>query len=634
MERYYIGKVLGQGGFGITYLARDLRLNRLLTIKEYFPSEQCVRLSNRTTVRPNDKERADIFEYGLEGFLNKAQAMAKLHGHPNIISITDFARENGTAYLMMSFVDGTTLREYLRKNGGRISSPLAIDLMSRVLSALREMHSKGLLHRDVSPSNIMITRQGTVKLVDFGAARSAMGQQSKSMSMILKPGYAPEEQYRSKGRQGQWTDVYSATATLYQCITGVIPPPAPDRLVEDELEAPSALVADLPPMIEKVLLTGLAVRAADRYQTVDEMQRALSGALPPIPHTNEDETMKLKTANQIPLDSSERKNGFVVGRWMWGAGALLVVIASTGWYLLSHRDAAILNPASTQSATVQMPPAPALVKPGIAKAAPAKDLPLRQPPANSTQPALETTRQEVPKPESNGAPSQSAAPRDVSEIPRSVAPVNEIPAPPGMNTFVDAATGLMWTSTDSGRDVDFEHADQFCKGLSLEGHNNWRLPHISELVALYESANSSQHPNCGLSPGYPIHVKDGIRLGCYSAWSTTRGNDVVMPSGVPPDCGHRHGTLVTPLGPHRRALLGCLIGTVEIAVAVGAGSYAILAITGLSLTAFRVSTLKTAPLELADEFICRYRGRRLHRSHQHPWHVGRLRGTLHDWLDQ
>lgn len=244
MERYYIGKVLGQGGFGITYLARDLRLNRLLAIKEYFPSEQCVRLS---------------------------------HGHPNIISITDFARENGTAYLMMSFVDGTTLREYLRKNGGRISSPLAIDLMSRVLSALREMHSKGLLHRDGSPSNIMITRQGTVKLVDFGAARYAMGEQSKSMSIILKPGYAPEEQYRSKGRQGQWTDVYSATATLYQCITGVIPPPAPDRLVEDELEAPSALVADLSPMIEKVLLMGLAVRAADRYQTVDEMQRALSG---------------------------------------------------------------------------------------------------------------------------------------------------------------------------------------------------------------------------------------------------------------------------------------------------------------------------------------------------------------------
>ena len=284
LGRYYIGRVLGQGGFGVTYLARDLKLDRPVAVKEYLPMEQCTRLTNRITIRAYGGEKAEQFQYGMQGFLNEAKALAKLEGHANIVSVTDFAEANGTAYLVMSFIDGVSLKQQLANCGGRVPYQTAIDLLMPVMGALREMHSHGMLHRDISPGNIMITRQGQVKVVDFGAARYAIGEQSKSLSMILKPGYAPEEQYRTRGKQGTWTDVYATAATLYQCITGEVPPTAPDRLAEDELIRPSVLCPDLPPRIEDALLKGLAVRSADRYQTIEEFRSILtleSAALPP-----------------------------------------------------------------------------------------------------------------------------------------------------------------------------------------------------------------------------------------------------------------------------------------------------------------------------------------------------------------
>ena len=275
LGRYYIGRVLGQGGFGVTYLARDLKLDRPVAVKEYLPMEQCTRLTDRITIHSHGREKAEQFRYGMQGFLNEAKALAKLEGHANIVSVTDFAEANGTAYLVMSFIDGISLKQHLTNCGGRVPYQTAVDLLMPVMDALREMHSHGMLHRDVSPGNIMINRQGQVKVVDLGAARYAIGEQSKSLSMILTPGYAPEEQYRARGKQGTWTDVYATAATLYQCITGEVPPSAPDRLAEDELIRPSVLCPDLPPRIEDALLKGLAVRSADRYQTIGEFQQAL-----------------------------------------------------------------------------------------------------------------------------------------------------------------------------------------------------------------------------------------------------------------------------------------------------------------------------------------------------------------------
>src|SRR5271154_357232 len=273
--RYYIGRVLGQGGFGVTYLARDLKLGRAVAIKEYLPMEQCSRLTDRMTIHSHGGEKTEQFQHGLQGFLKEAQALAKLDGHANIVAVTDFMEANGTAYLVMTYVEGISLKDYLAKQGGRIAYKTAIELMMAVMDALREIHRHGMLHRDISPSNIMITRQGQVKLVDFGAARYAIGEHSKSLSMVLKPGYAPEEQYRTRGKQGQWTDVYATAATLYQCITGQTPPAAPDRMVDDEMMPPSAYCPELPPVIEAALLKGMAVRAADRFQSIEEFQQAL-----------------------------------------------------------------------------------------------------------------------------------------------------------------------------------------------------------------------------------------------------------------------------------------------------------------------------------------------------------------------
>ena len=279
MNRYYIGRVLGQGGFGVTYLARDMRLGRPVAVKEYLPTEQCSRLTDRVTIRSHGGEKAEQFRYGLQGFLNEAHALAQFEGHANIVSITDSAEANGTAYLVMSYIEGVSLKQYLTEQGGRLPWRTAVDIMIPVLDALRETHSQGMLHRDISPGNIMITRRGQVKVIDFGAARYAIGEHSKSLSMVLKPGYAPEEQYRTRGKQGPWTDVYASAATLYQCITGQVPPSAPDRLAEDELAWPSAFCKDLTAEVETVVLKGMAVRGTDRYQSIEEFQQALLQAV-------------------------------------------------------------------------------------------------------------------------------------------------------------------------------------------------------------------------------------------------------------------------------------------------------------------------------------------------------------------
>lgn len=278
--RYYIGRVLGQGGFGVTYLARDTELERLVAIKEYLPRETCSRLTDRITVHSHGGEKEERFYHGMQGFLNEAKNIARLDGHPNIVSITDHLKANGTAYMVMQFISGITLKQYLSDKGGRIPHTTAREIMLHVMAALRRAHQHNVLHRDISPDNIMLSNEGQVKIIDFGAARQASsetGVKSAGLTVILKPGYAPEEQYRSKGRQGPWTDVYAVTATLYRCITGEVPPAAPDR-PDEELVPATRLCSDLPKGLDAVLQKGMALKMEDRYQSIDELQKALLDA--------------------------------------------------------------------------------------------------------------------------------------------------------------------------------------------------------------------------------------------------------------------------------------------------------------------------------------------------------------------
>jgi serine/threonine protein kinase len=275
-NKYLVGKVLGQGGFGITYIAYDLILELKLAIKEFFPMGLVARGRGNIEVDTYVGEQQAQYAFGLDRFLYEARTLARFSEHPNIVTVKDFFPDNGTAYMVMNYIEGKTLEDYLNDVGGKISFSKMLEIMMPVMDALREVHQVGIMHRDISPDNIFIRNDGRVSLIDFGAARQELLNKSQSLSVILKVGYSPEEQYRSRGEQGPWTDIYSVAATMYRGITGEVPPESMDRLAEDTLIAPSQLGIEIGIKQEQALLKALAVRTKERYRTVAEMQKALT----------------------------------------------------------------------------------------------------------------------------------------------------------------------------------------------------------------------------------------------------------------------------------------------------------------------------------------------------------------------
>ena len=230
-DQFRIGRVLGIGGFGITYLAFDEVLEMGVAVKEYLPSEMAARKTDGHTVQPLSTTGAEMdeadFEYGLERFLQEARTLARFERHPNIVRVRTFFRANGTAYLVMNFYKGRTLAEYLALNNGFIPEDEVLLIMQQVFDGLAVVHEADVLHRDIDPSNVYLANDGTVVLLDFGAARAAMGERTHNKSAVMKEGYAPYEQYRTEGTQGPWTDVYACAAMLYRCLTGYKPPRPP-----------------------------------------------------------------------------------------------------------------------------------------------------------------------------------------------------------------------------------------------------------------------------------------------------------------------------------------------------------------------------------------------------------------------
>ena len=272
--KYVTGRVLGQGGFGITYVAQNHLTKELVAIKEYYPDSMAIREASHS-VTPYNMDRSSNFEYGRERFLEEAKTLSEFIGNPHIVRVISYFEENGTAYFVMEYVKGISLKKYLRKKGGRISWQEAMQLLTPVMDALSAVHEKGIIHRDVTPDNIVITDDGNVKLLDFGSARYSIGERSQSLDVILKQGFAPYEQYIRRSRQGSFTDVYSLAATFYYAITGTTPPEAVERMDSDALQLPSALGIDIPAGLEAALVKALAVRAEDRIRTMDEFKKAL-----------------------------------------------------------------------------------------------------------------------------------------------------------------------------------------------------------------------------------------------------------------------------------------------------------------------------------------------------------------------
>ncbi len=277
-DQYLIGRALGDGGFGITYLSWDLGLESRLAIKEYMPNGVAGRSGGESKVVPYTEQTKQEFDWGLDRFLEEARVLKKFTNHPGIVSVDTVFKDNGTAYLVMEFLDGVTFEEFLARRGGRITFETAMRVVLPSMDALEAVHAEGILHRDISPDNIYLTRAGKVKLIDFGAARNALGQKSRNLSIILKEGYAPEEQYRASGIQGPWTDVYAMAATLYHAITGKIPQPALDRQAQDNLQWPSQLQVQIEPRAEAALMKALSIKAGDRFQSMEDFKAALTGA--------------------------------------------------------------------------------------------------------------------------------------------------------------------------------------------------------------------------------------------------------------------------------------------------------------------------------------------------------------------
>lgn len=283
-EQYVIGKVLGHGGFGITYLGWDLNLARRIAIKEYFPAGVAARMTGNPSVFPHSKKFENEYRWGLERYLEEARTVARFQNHPFIVWVQNFFSLHGTAYLILEYLEGATLDTCL-KEWGRLDFATTFRVMMPVMDALREVHSVGLLHRDISPDNIFILHNGQIKVIDFGAARYALGQQSQNLSVILKHGYAPPEQYEMRGDQGAWTDVYAVAATMYRTMTGEIPPPSPDRQANDKLQPPSAKGATIPAAQEAALMKALSLRPAERYRDMPSFLAALrSGEQPASVH--------------------------------------------------------------------------------------------------------------------------------------------------------------------------------------------------------------------------------------------------------------------------------------------------------------------------------------------------------------
>lgn len=285
-DHIVLGRVLGHGGFGIAYLAWDQDLEVKVAVKEFLPGDFATRSADGS-VTPYSGESKDHFEYGLTSFLGEGRAVARFNDHPGIAPVIAFFRANGTGYLVMQYLEGMSFAEYLTLHEGRVPWDQAVAILMPVMDTLRVVHGAGMLHRDISPHNIYISKSRQVKLLDFGAARQALGDRSKSLSVILKAGYAPFEQYLSKGRQGAWTDIYALAATLYRAIVGEIPPEATSRVADDELEPPRRRGAAITAAQESVLLRALAVDHKQRYQTVAELQTELLRVTPGLRPTKD-----------------------------------------------------------------------------------------------------------------------------------------------------------------------------------------------------------------------------------------------------------------------------------------------------------------------------------------------------------
>lgn len=278
-DRYVLGRVLGEGSFGISYIAWDCLLDTVVAIKEYFPASLVSRHISEededTNVYIYEKRESQKYQESLKKYLGEAKSLSAYYDLDGIVSVRDFFYANNTAYIVMGYVDGISVKEYVEKNGP-IEGEKFLRMLEPVIQSLAKIHQTGVLHRDISPDNMLLTRDEKLVLIDFGAARKENINMTRSMTVVFKRGFSPEEQYRTRGQQGAWTDVYALCATAYYALTGKAPDESIQRVLEDDMPSLTEMTdVDLPMQQKRAFMKGMTVDFHHRYQTMDELYQGL-----------------------------------------------------------------------------------------------------------------------------------------------------------------------------------------------------------------------------------------------------------------------------------------------------------------------------------------------------------------------
>ncbi|WP_024734734.1 protein kinase domain-containing protein [Enterocloster asparagiformis] len=341
-DRYIIGTVVGFGGFGVLYRAWDRKLEHMVAIKEYYPAGMVTRIPGQKEVILYTGKKNDEYKNGLTRFLDEARNTARFSSNPNIVNVFDFFEENGTAYMVMEFLEGVSLKEYILRAGGRLPWQQAVEIGLRIIDALKDVHGAKILHRDLSPDNVFMCDDGKIKLLDFGAARFTGLDDEKTRTIVLKMGFAPPEQYRSKSQQGPCTDIYALGATLYRAITGLTPDESVNRQDSinhnegDTLKPMSQFVEGIPQYLDNAVLRAMALEPTLRFQNVQQMADALQNK---------------KSYADLAREIRRRKRRRAVGI----AASLMILVAGAAAGLLYSRQQKLIRNLDQVELSVWMP---------------------------------------------------------------------------------------------------------------------------------------------------------------------------------------------------------------------------------------------------------------------------------------
>ena len=310
--RYVIERVIGQGGFGITYYAKHEILDHAYAIKEFYISGHCSRNTAMHTVILQGMDE-NMYEKYKQRFIEEAKTVVALN-HPNIVKVVDVFEENNTAYMVMSFIEGTSLQKMVENNHGPLPYELTVNYMGQLSDAVAYIHSKHILHRDIKPDNVLITPDNKAMLIDFGSAREFVNDKTQRHTSILTQGYAPLEQYNSVSRKGNYTDIYALGGVYYFCLTGTTPADATARLLEvdtgnDPLKQPKDINPNVTDAVNHTIMKAMELKPENRYQTVAEFQNDLLGYDDALPMPDDQaEVMTPETSNTIEVKDTVTVN--------------------------------------------------------------------------------------------------------------------------------------------------------------------------------------------------------------------------------------------------------------------------------------------------------------------------------------